>query len=263
MFSTLDLAAHTNRLRYFDTRLKLIFAMSTLLISVISTSPLPPLMALFTMTFLVLFKAKIKPGTYLFLMAPPLFFGFTGMFLMSFFFGYNGNPIYSFEILSHVFTIQKEGVNMGLLVTSRTLAGSSCLLFLALTTPMTELFNGLKWFRLPDVIIELSMLIYRYIFVLLDEAERMFLAVRLRGEGGFRERIEIFSMLTGTLFIRALNRGEKLFIAMNSRCYEGDTGSIAYQEKNNSINISALVAIMAFESLFAYITILTRNMLII
>ncbi len=237
--STIDIIAHTNRLRRIDTRLKVIFAITTLLITVASTSPIPPFLVFITATFLILFAAKIKYKTYFLLLITPLFFGLASLLLMSLFFGYIDSPLYSFEILSHTFIVQREGANMGLLVASRTLAGSACLFFLALTTPMTELFTGLRWIRIPEVVIELAMIIYRYIFVFLEEAERMWLASQMKGEINLRTKIDVFSMLVSTLFLRTIHQGEKLFVAMNSRCYDGEPNSLAYQEKQTKISITA------------------------
>jgi len=263
MPSTLDTVAQTNRLRYADTRLKVIFAITTLLITVASTSPIPPFLAFITATILILSVAKIKPKTYFLLLLTPLFFALINLMLMSLFFGYDDSRLYSFEILSRGFVVNKEGVNMGLLVASRTLAGSACLFFLALTTPMTELFAVLRELRIPEVVIELAMIIYRYIFVLLEEAERMWLASQLRGEGNLRTKIEVFSMLAGALFLRTIHQGEKLFAAMNSRCYDGNTDSLAYQENKTKICTTPLLTILLFEFALAYTAILTQNMVLI
>jgi cobalt/nickel transport system permease protein len=261
--STIDTLAHTNKLRLVDTRLKVIFAISTLLITIASTSPIPPFVAFITATILILFAAKIKVRIFLLLLLTPLFFGLVNLLMMSLFFGYADSPLYSFEILSQVFIVQKEGVNIGLLVASRTLSASACLFFLALTTPMTELFTGLKWLRIPEVVIELAMIIYRYIFVFLEEAQRMRLASQMRREGNFRTKIEVFSMIVSTLLLRSIHQGDKLFIAMNSRCYDGETNSLSYREIHSKINGKALFAILLFEFAFAYVTIMTQNMALI
>jgi cobalt/nickel transport system permease protein len=263
MHSTIDAIAHSNALRHIDTRLKVIFAITTLLITVASTSPIPPFLAFLITTIMILFAAKIKLRIYFLLLLTPLFFGLISLLLMSFFFGYTDSPLYSFEILSHIFVVQREGANMGLLVASRTLAGSGCLFFLALTTPVTELFTGLRWLRIPEVVIELAMIIYRYIFVFLEEAERMWLASKMRGVGNFRTKIEVFSMLICTLFLRTIHQGEKLFVAMNSRCYEGETNSLAYHENNTKINAALLCAILLFEAVLAFVTIMTQNTVLI
>lgn len=240
MLSSLDTLAHMNRLRHVDARLKVGFAIPTLLITIASPSPIPPIIAFITATCLIMF-AKIKLKTYFFLMSAPLLFGLVSLLLMTWFFGY--------------------GVDMGLLVASRTLAGSSLLFFLTLTTPITELFAMLRFFKIPDVVIELAMIIYRYIFVFLEEAERMVLAYQMRGDLGFRKKIETFSMLLGTLFLRTIHQGEKLFIAMNSRCYDGGGDSLSYQEDKTKINIPLLSAVILFEAALAYITILTSRLI--
>jgi cobalt/nickel transport system permease protein len=261
--SAIDTAAYTNGLKNIDMRLKVIFTVITLLITVASTSPIPPLMTFITVSALIIFCAKIRLKTYFFLLITPLVFGLVSLLLMSLFFGYANSPLFSFKILSHIFIVQKDGVNMGLLIISRTLAGSGCLFFLALTTPMTELFIGLKWLRFPDVVIELAMIIYRYVFVFLEEAERMFLASQMRGENDFRSKIEVFSMLAGTIFLRTINQGEKLFVAMNARCYEGKISSLVCKENKSKISTTSLIVILLFDGLLAYLTILTQNMVLI
>lgn len=107
------------------------------------------------------------------------------------------------------------------------------------------------------------MIIYRYIFVFLEEAQRMWLASKMRGEGNFRTKIEVFSMLTSTLFLRSIHQGDKLFVAMNSRCYDGETNSLCYREKNSKISTKALFGILLFEFSFACVTIMTQNLALI
>jgi len=84
--SSIDTIAHTNKLRHTDTRLKVIFAVMTLLITVASTSPIPPILAFIIATILILFAAKINPGTYFLLLLTPFFFGLVSLLMMSLFF---------------------------------------------------------------------------------------------------------------------------------------------------------------------------------
>ncbi len=243
IYTTIDTIASTNRLRYADIRLKITFVITTLLITAASTSFIPSIIVFFTATVLIIAVARIRPATFLMLMLAPLLFGLAGLTVF-------------------LFSGQKEGISFGLLAVTRTIAGSSCLLFLILTTPATDLFGGLKWLRLPDVVIELAMIIYSYIFLFHKNAERMRHASRLRGENNFQTKITAFSMLAGTLFSHTIYQGEKLFTAMNSRCYDGDLSHI-YKESTNAINIPALFSILIFEAVLAYVAIMTKsNMLI-
>jgi len=87
---------------------------------------------------------------------------------------------------------------------------------------MIELFAVFKASRLPESLIELTMLIYRYIFVFLEIALSIMYAQTIRlGYSNFKRSIKSIGMLTSTLFIRSLEQGDKLFLAMNSRCYNG------------------------------------------
>ncbi len=257
MHSTLDTIAHTNPLRSHDTRLKIGFALTMMLIIIASPSALPPLIAFIVMSVLILYVVKVKPKTYILLLSPPFLFGLIALIMMSLFFGYH-YPLYSFEIFSHTFTVYKDGMSTGLLVIARTIAASSSLFFLALTTPMTELFIAMRWLRIPQVIIEIAMLIYRYIFVFLEEAERMWIATKIRGEGGFITRIKLFSMLAGTLFLRTLQQGEKLIIAMNSRCYQGEMLNLASlsDEKRIPPHPFVVSAIILFELALVYLSLI-------
>lgn len=258
MHSTLDYIAHTNRLRHSDARLKLIYALLTLLIIVSSPTPITPALAFIITSLLILSAAGVKLKTYLILLAAPFSFALVAFILMALFFGYT-TPIYQFHILSYTLSITAEGINKGALVLSRTLAGSSCLFFLALTTPMTELFAVTRSLRIPEVLVELSMMMYRYIFVFLEEAERMYLAQKSRGLSGFKMQIKAFSMLASTLFLRSIHQGEKLFTAMNARCYTGDPHTLNFQPQRQKINTRALTAILLFEATLALLTYLTRN----
>jgi cobalt/nickel transport system permease protein len=148
-------------------------------------------------------------------------FAIVGVLIIAFFSG-SGPEMLAFELLSYPLAIRTDGFELALLVLSRSISGMCCLYFLALTTPMIELFAVLKASRLPESVIELSMLIYRYIFVFLDMALCIRYAQTVRlGYSNFRRSINSLGMLASTLFIRSWEQGDKLFLAMNSRCYDG------------------------------------------
>ncbi len=56
---------------------------------------------------------------------------------------------------------------------ARSLAGLTCLLFLALTTPATDLMAGLRRLGLPAEITEVALLMYRFLFLLAEAAMTM------------------------------------------------------------------------------------------
>ena len=64
---------------------------------------------------------------------------------------------------------------------------------------------------------------YRYIFVLIDEAERLERARNIRYFGGhYFRQIKIFANIIGLLFIRAYERGERVYQSMVERGFDGE-----------------------------------------
>ena len=57
--NTLDSYAHHNNLKNMNTFFKVIFAITTMLVSLISTSPVVPLLIVLVMSFLIISQAKI------------------------------------------------------------------------------------------------------------------------------------------------------------------------------------------------------------
>ena len=221
MTNILDDYALISPLRYRNNWLKLAIVAFGLLAGVSATSPIPPFFIALCMGLATVFLAKTPPGFYLKLLLAPMGFASVGVLIIAFFSG-SGAELYSFRLAGYPLAVRADGFELALLVLARSVSGMCCLYFLALTTPMIELFSVLKKSRLPESVVELSMLIYRYIFVFLDMALRIKYAQTVRlGYGDFRKSFRSFGMLGSTLFIRSWEQGEKLFVSMNSRCYEG------------------------------------------
>jgi cobalt/nickel transport system permease protein len=107
----------------------------------------------------------------------------------------------------------------GLRVFATILAKSTLCLFtmilLANTTPFTELLGVLRRVRFPALLITTLALMYRYLFVLADEAERMRRARQARTFG--RTRWAVLATVIGQLFVRSTERAERIYAAMCAR----------------------------------------------
>ena len=133
------------------------------------------------------------------------------------------NPFWSWSPFPWLsFSITRGSINEGILVLSRVAGGMSALIFLALTTPMTDLFMVMRRCRVPEAVLDLAMMIYRTIFMIMDQLVQTYQAQRMRlGYASFRESIRSFSMLCGSVFIGSWIAGEDLIRAMDARCYSG------------------------------------------
>lgn len=91
------------------------------------------------------------------------------------------------------------------------------MLLLANTTPFSGLLSVLTRLHVPGLLVTVLSLMYRYVFLLIDQGERMMRARRSRTF--VRRRL---SWMTGAgiiaqLFIRSTERAERVFAAMTAR----------------------------------------------
>ena len=96
------------------------------------------------------------------------------------------------------------------------------LILLTSTTKLPDLLKGLEQLHMPKVMVMVLSFMYRYIFVLVDEVMRMKQARDSRNFGGRRWwQIRTVGNMIGTLFIRAYERGERVYAAMVARGFDG------------------------------------------
>lgn len=95
--------------------------------------------------------------------------------------------------------------------------------WLSLTTPFNELLAALRMLRMPSIMVTMLALLYRYTFVLGEEARRMQHAFLSRCPRRLSIRdAKYVGMLVGALLLRAHERADRIFMAMLSRGFEGE-----------------------------------------
>lgn len=115
------------------------------------------------------------------------------------------------------------GTAAAIKLASRSVAALTCLLFLALTTPTTDLVRALRRCGLPAEITEVALLTYRFVFLLADTALNMNTAQAARlGHVGMRRRLTSLGVLIANLLPRALGRARQLEIGLAARGWEGE-----------------------------------------
>ena len=111
---------------------------------------------------------------------------------------------------------------------AKSLGAISAMYFLALNTPMTDVTLGLRRLKVPGLMIELMDLIYRFIFVLWETAANIRTAQDSRlGYTGFRRSIASLGGLSSMVFLRAWNKADAIYSALESRGYTGALNTVA------------------------------------
>lgn len=243
MHDLLDDYAHSNALRDVSARLKLFLGLSLILICVSSNTPIAPIFVAVTLSLATLFLAKIPWRIYSRLLFVPLSFALVSAAVVALMQG-DGRVLFSLPIFGFELSMRQEGADLAALLMARTFGGMCSLFFIALTTPMIEAFAVLSALHIPSSVIELSMMIYRYIFVFLDQAAMIRSAQLMRlGDAGIRTSLHSFAMLSSVLFIRSWEQGERLMIAMDCRSYDGRLETI---EPERGARMNEILAVAAF-----------------
>lgn len=95
-------------------------------------------------------------------------------------------------------------------------------LLLAATTTTRDLIVGLERLRCPQILTQIATFMLRYLDVLVGEARRMRIARISRcDDPRFLWQLRGFAAGVGALFLRAFERGERVYVAMVSRGYDG------------------------------------------
>ena len=133
-----------------------------------------------------------------------------------------GDVAGTLSLLGHEVVLRHGALARGVELGSRILGGMSVLLFFSLTTPLPELMRAAHFFRCPSVLVELALIMYRYIFLMFEEAARIRAAQKSRlGYVTFRNSLRSISTLGGMLILRSYDRAERSFAAMRCRGYRG------------------------------------------
>jgi cobalt/nickel transport system permease protein len=258
MYEMLEDFAQTNGLRQINPWLKLFLGLSSILLCVSSPGPFAPILVAVLLSAAILLLARIPAGVYARLLLIPVAFTLMSVVVILFI---TGGGTVLFEVPGLPLAVTTGGVNLAILLLARVAGGMCSLFFIALTTPMTEVFDILRRLGVPASLIDLAMLIYRFIFILIEEAGQIYRSQVMRlGYGRFRESVNSFGMLAGALFLRTWESGEALMLAMDARCYDGKFGMPA---DTRPVSILSLTVVLVYLATVLGVSLKTGGLLLI
>jgi len=107
---------------------------------------------------------------------------------------------------------------------------------LASSTPFPDLLQAMRAIHIPRLLVAMFGLMWRYLFVLVDEALRLTRARAARSGqsdrpgaragGSLVWRARVTGGMAGNLFLRAFERSDRIYMAMVSRGYDGEARSL-------------------------------------
>jgi len=210
-------------LQKIDPRIKL-FSFTFLIITAISSNSIVSLFPLLIILILFSFFSDI-PFKFFFFRTSIFIPIFAAIISLPLLFITPGNILVSFNLGGFFIIITLNGIIKAINFILKIWICVAALTLLILTTSFSKIINALQSFKIPKLFILMIALTYRFIFLFIDEAYRMVLAKEARTIKK-QKKIEIMKnigSIISNLFIRAYERGERVYLAMKSRGYSKDT----------------------------------------
>lgn len=119
--------------------------------------------------------------------------------------------------------VSMDGCRRAAVLLIRTLALVTLILVLWASTETADLLKAAQALRVPRLLVQITALTYRYLFLLVEEFLRLRVALRTRG---FRSRMNRHSYRTighvaGSLLVHSYERAERIAQAMRCRGFDG------------------------------------------
>ncbi len=203
-----------------DARVKLLVTLA-LLVMVLSYKGILFPLIIAAAALIVCTSMRIPFRIMLLRFSQPMFIALVVLLLKTFFSGQE--IMFSINLFGMNIAGHKDGLMEGLRITSRIAGGVSLVVALGFATPFIEFVAALSWLRVPKAFIEIMMFAYRYLFMLLEDANTIYSAQKNRlGYSGIKKGLHSFGVLTGSLVLRGFEQSQKTADAMVQRGYTGD-----------------------------------------
>ena len=238
----IDKLSYQSKLRYVNASEKLMYAVLTLVLCILSRSVRVAVLVFAVNGILTVGKGGIPLFRYIKLLMIPFAFLIVGTAAIMV--NISETPLDAFAITigKWYITGSRAGVYQGLRLCSTAFAAVSCLYFLSLNTVMADILGTCRKLHLPPLLIELMLLIYRFIFVLSKTAHAIMVSQQSRlGNRNFRTQIRAFGALGSALFVLALKRSNALYDAMESRCYDGSIRVLSREQPASKKEIAGII----------------------
>jgi cobalt/nickel transport system permease protein len=229
-------SAYTNRWRQVSPIVKGYFSLCGMVAAFAAGSPRTALLIALILSAATVFGAGIPAVRYLRVAAPPLLFlAASGLsLLVSLDFGSSTSTV-ALRLAESEFPRIAQAC-------SRSLACLTALLFLALTTPLSDIISLLRRCKLPDTLLDLMTLCYRTLFVLSEAVHETITAQSARlGYATFTISLRSLGGLVTNLIVQVWQRSLMLHMAAQARNNDGALRFLenSYARSPQNITIAA------------------------
>ena len=159
--------------------------------------------------------------------------------------------VWETTVLGFTVDVTREGVSMCVGVCIKAFLCVLTLLALTATTRFALILKALHSMKIPAVLVLVLSFLYRYLFVLFDQAMRMRRGRDARSPRRPRAGFHVAAGMIGSMFLRTYTRAERVYQAMLARGYSGDVHTMTDWRPGRRDAVFAAVSICYFAVLAA------------
>jgi cobalt/nickel transport system permease protein len=170
-----------------------------------------------------------------------------------------GPAIFQFEIGKWVFTASLTGLERFISVALKSWISVQAAIVLASSTSFPDLLLAMRAIRIPRLLVAIFGLMWRYLFVLADEAIRLMRArasrsgskdpANRKSGGSLAWRARVTGGMAGNLFLRGFERSDRIYNAMLSRGYDGEVRALPLPQLRPAHGLIVGTALVIFACL--------------
>ena len=233
-------------IKNINPNIKAVFALSVILLCIIFKEPLGCIFAVSVMWVLIIKNCRLSRDLICHIVLWPVLFIALSTFMLSFDITDYSGEIFSVKIIKGYFlTVNSMGIEKAIRLFFTSAASLSSMYFLSFTTPVNDIVYVLKTIKCPKEITELFMLIYRFIFIVLNMAHSITTAQNCRmAQRPFKTRINAMALMLSGVFVLSSNKSLFMYNAMLSRCYSGDINFLNEKYDNNRKHVLFAVVVV-------------------
>jgi cobalt/nickel transport system permease protein len=177
-----------------------------------------------------------------------------------------GEVLFAIPLGPWTLTVYQPGLERFLSIALKSWISVQAAILLAACTPFPDLLLAMRAVRLPRLLVAIFGLMWRYLFVLADEALRLMRArlsrsghsdlPGLKPGGSLAWRARVTGGMAGSLFLRAFERSDRIYMAMVARGYDGEVRAAPLPAMSASswlalaLSLTLLAGLLALAFLF-------------
>lgn len=252
----IDGIAQKSKLSNLNPEFKILIGFLSLILCISINSYLIFVVISVTMIVSVIYLGGLRLREYIPILKLPLTFLFFSSLAILFRILKSPDGIMNIPFFKGYLSITHHSLVQAFKVSARAFCGITCLFMISLTTPISDIIGVLRRMKVPNIMIELMYLIYRYMMILIEMNSKMTVAAASRqGYGSMKASYRSMLGIASNLLVLSFRKASISFDAMEARGYDGH---IEFWQEEKKLQRKEIIAGTVYVAVLALVILIER-----